>query len=215
MAKASVSGRRPRKTQPATAAISRQPLSPYLFLNPLGSFSDFTAGCLRRVYNGRANTAEEFGRLKLHPINPPAAGQPWMPRCRYTVLLPAAAADEYLDPRRLLASFDASALAWKTSLVAYATFRFPSAARLHVMFEEVRAVAKHLVETRGTPAIVVQHVPAAAGSRNSPHCHLLVPVRTLGGIGDGWGVYDEVLETDQGQQLIWDTWQRVRASIRR
>lgn len=213
MAKASASRRRATKTLVATAPMSRQPLSPYLFLNPLGSFPNFTAGCLRRIYNGRTNSAEEFGRLKLHPMDPPAAGQPWTPRCRYTVLLPAAAADEYLDPRRLMASFDASALAWKTSLVAYATFRFPSAARLHVMFEEVRAVAKRLVETRGTPALVVQHVPGAAGSRNSPHCHLVVPVRTLGGIGDGWGAYDDVLETDQGQRLIWETWQRVRASI--
>lgn len=212
MAEASTSRRRGSKARRTTAPVSRQPLSPYLFLNPLGSFPDFTAGCLRRVYNGRTNSAEEFGRLKLHPINPPASGQPWTPRCRYTVLLPAAAADEYSDPRRLLASFDAAALGWKTALVAYATFRFPSLGRLHVMFEEVRAVARLLVETRGTPAMVVQHVPGAAGSRNSPHCHLLVPVRTLGGIGDGWGAYDEVLETDQGQQLIWDAWQTVRSS---
>lgn len=205
--------RRPRKSRaisPAAPAPARQPLSPYLYLNPLGAFPNFTAGCLRRRYNGRTNTAEEFGRLKLHPINPPPAGQAWVSPCRHTVLLPPAAADEFLDPQRLLASFDAATVEWKPSLVAYATFRFPDAARLHVMFEEVRAVAKELVKRRGAPALIVQHVPAAAGSRNSPHCHLLIPVRTLGGVGDGWGPYDEILEHDEGQKLIWDTWNEVR-----
>jgi hypothetical protein len=126
------------------------------------------------------------------------------------VLLPPAAADELLDPQRLLASFDAAAVEWKPALLAYATFRFPNAARLHVMFEEVRAVAKELVKARGAPAVVIQHVPAAAGSRNSPHCHLLMPVRALSGVGAGWGPYDEVLEHDEGQKLIWDAWNAVK-----
>ncbi|HEX9965516.1 MAG TPA: hypothetical protein VGB04_11100 [Allosphingosinicella sp.] len=207
-----------RPAQPATkrpspaakAKTARPGLSPHLFLNPLGNFSNgsssFSFGVLRPQFNGRQNTAEEFGRLKLHPVNAPAPGQKFSPTCRFDVLLPTPAPDEWLDPQRLLAAFDSSALKWKNGILAYATFRFERAPRLHSMFEEVRRFAAERLLPRQVAVIIMQHAPHLVGSRNLPHCHLLVPIREITAFSGGFGAYDELLMRDEAQQLIWDNW---------
>lgn len=190
----------------------RPTLSPYLYLNPLGSYPNFTWGVLRRKFgpDGRENTAEEFGRLKLHPVNPPAAGAAWRSPCRWMVLLPEDASDSLWDPQRLLASFDANAVPWVPEILAYITVRFESP-RLHVVWDRVQRWARESLVSRGLPVVGVLHVPAEVGSPNLPHIHLLVPVRTLGATGHGWGVYDQEMSHDEGQELTWRSWTEFNA----
>jgi hypothetical protein len=157
---------------------------------------------LRRHYNGRTNTAEEFGRLKLHPVEPPPPGAAFKPTChRWTVILPPEAPDELADPQRLLASFDAAALPWKNGLLTYATIRYPSATRLNVAYEDARQAARKFALARLTPIVLVFHTPHVVGSSNPPHCHFLILPRILRA---WWGPYDDALIEDAGQKLLFE-----------
>lgn len=207
MSKIAKAGRRPasqkpRKVQPAH--VARALLSPYLFLNPLGSYPNFTFGVLRRQYNGKTNSAAEFARLKLHPVSMPAASAPFAPTAaRWECLIPPGAGDEYLDPERLFESYDANALPFRTGLLAYITFRFPHLDRLHAAFEQVRAYARaKLVLERQLPVLAIQHAPHLVGSPNAHHVHLLVLARTFCGLG--WGTANDLLTSDEGQRAAYD-----------
>ena len=178
-------------------------LSPHLYLNPLGNYPNFTFGVLRREFRGRRNTTLEFARLKLHPIDAPAPGAPFSPTAaRWEVLLPPKASDEYRDPEFLFSSFDSHPLETRNGLLTYITFRFPDVDRLHVAFEKVRAFARaRLVLERQLPLLAVQHAPHLMGSPNPHHLHLLLLPRVLSGLG--WGIPNDLLTSDQGQEAVY------------
>ena len=200
-----------RKSKAAKAAASKAgaagvpwALSPHLYLNPLGNYPNFTFGVLRREFRGRQNSVLEFARLKLHPINLPAPGAPFSPTAaRWEVLLPPKAGDEYRDPQFLFSSFDKHPLETRNGILSYITFRFPDVDRLHVAFEKVRAFARaKFVLERQLPLLAVQHAPHLMGSPNPHHVHVLLLPRVLSGLG--WGMPNDLLTSDQGQQAVYD-----------
>jgi hypothetical protein len=182
--------------------------SEFLFLNPLGNWPHYAFGVLRRrTAKGKVNTATDFGRAKLHPVDPPPASAPFRPTAaRWECLIPPRAPDALLDPSHLLTTYDAQGLEWRRSLLTYVTLRFPDEDRLHAAFEAVRAWAMtEFVEQHGAPVLLIQHAPHLVGSPRPHHVHCLVIPRMATGLG--WGAYcDDALTEDGAQKTIYDSW---------
>jgi hypothetical protein len=189
------------------------PWSEHLFLNPLGNWPDYAFGVLRRrTAKGKVNTATDFGRAKLHPIDQPSASAPFRPTAaRWECLIPSRAPDAFLDPHHLLTTYDAQSLEWRRSLLTYVTHRFPNEDRLHAAFESVRAWAiMEFVEQHGAPVLLIQHAPHLVGSPRPHHVHCLVLPRVATGLG--WGAYcDDALTEDGAQKTIYDSWVAYRS----
>jgi len=201
-------GAAPGEAAKARKQRSASAWSEHLFLNPLGNWPSYSFGVLRRSYRGRKNTAAEFGRLKLHPVDPPPPSCPFHPTAvRWETLLPPKAQDGLLNPQQLLETFDAQSLEWRTGLLIYITIRFPGEDRLHAAYEMVRAwVRSEFVDgERQLPAILIQHAPHLVGSSNPHHVHLLLFPRTVSGLG--WAAYcEDALTEDHAQKTIYDSW---------
>lgn len=158
-------------------------------------------GVLRPVYRGWTNTAIQFGRTKIQPVDPLSA-DPWeVTAARAEVLLPPGADDRYLSPRVLLEAVDEPEREPKPSLLAYVTITYPTQ-RLHEQWEDVRLVIAAIVRSHGCPALLVQHAPHLARSNNPHHCHALLVPRRLTSLGFAGPV--SAFAGDKGRQVIVD-----------
>jgi len=204
--------RKGRKTaaSPKTGVNEADPQS-WLYLNPLGSpSSGLIFGVLRRIYQGRTNTAVEFGRRKLQPIQPlgDAAASPWPVTAEHSdVVLPPTATGMSHDPETLLRLADACAVDHMQALLVYLTLPFLAGESIPAGWERCRAfVRENFARDRHLAALLVCHAPGRAGSPRPPHCHALIIPRRIEALGIGHGVYDRELVHDQGQALVEALW---------
>lgn len=151
-------------------------------------------GTLRPEHRGRANSAAIFAAAKLL-IDVDVADQPW--RCgayRHEVILPRDADDRYTCPKVLFAEIDAVHVPGGKALLSYVTLTW-TPARLHHAWRLAHTLASELVEQFSIPALVVQHVPGLVANTATPHCHIVLGIRTLTGIG--WGGHVAALNGDR------------------
>jgi hypothetical protein len=206
MARRASKSRRPAVGAAVRAKAGLQPWNPLMFLNPLGKYRGFSFGVLRTSYAGKANSASEFVKAKLHPVSPPASSAAWAPTAhRWEVLLPAAGGDELLDPRRLIDLYEATALPWRQGLLTTVKLTFGEADRLHVSYERGRAWLSSLVRSRGLPGLIIQHCPHAAGlDYRRHHLHIVIIPRRLDLAG--FSTCDDDLTSDAGQRVLYASW---------
>jgi hypothetical protein len=158
-------------------------------------------GTLRPEHRGHINSATAFAAAKLL-IDVDASDQPWRSRAyRHEVLLPRDADDRFTCPKALFTDVDAAHVPTGKALLSYITLTW-TPARLHRAWWLAHTLAAELVDTHAVPALVVQHVPGLVANTATPHCHILLGVRSLTGIG--WGGYVAALTGDR-------VWPMVRA----
>ncbi|MBM7406234.1 MULTISPECIES: hypothetical protein [Sphingomonas] len=158
-------------------------------------------GTLRPLHRERANSAAEFAAAKLL-IDVDAADQPWRSNAyRHEVILPRDADNRFTCPKVLFTDIDAAYVAGAKALLTYVTLTW-TPARLHRAWRLAHTLTTELVDEFSVPALVVQHVPGLVANTATPHCHILLGVRTLTGIG--WGGHVAALNGDR-------VWPMVRA----
>lgn len=156
-------------------------------------------GTLRPEHRGRANSAAEFAAAKLL-IDVDVADQPWRSRAyRHEVLLPCGADDRFSCHKVLFTDIDVAHVPASKALLTYVTLTW-TPARLHQAWRLAHTLAAELVDEFCVPALVVQHVPGLVANTATPHCHLLLGVRTLTGIG--WGGHVAALSGDKVWPLM-------------
>lgn len=97
----------------------------------------------------------------------------------------------------------------RTPLLGYATITDPEACRIHVFREELRGVARDLVEVYGGPVTAVIHAPGRGGSGNPLHKHLCIsPLAEDGPLGFSTRI--AAFCGDKGRQVILDAWRARR-----
>lgn len=167
-------------------------------------------GTLRPEHRGRANSAAEFAAAKLL-IDVDAADQPWRPRAyRHEVLLPRDADDRFTCPKVLFTDIDTAHVPAGKALLTYVTLTW-TPARLHHAWRLAHTLAAELVDEFSAPALVVQHVPGLVANTATPHCHVLLGVRTLTGIG--WGGYVAALNGDRVWPMVRSRFDALLATL--
>lgn len=157
---------------------------PALFLDGAGKRVDYRYGVYRARYSGRSQTTAALVAAKLGIADADATR--WDSPRLHDVLLPAAAPDHLRTPRALCRAYEDSRLDRQQDLAAVVTLYMPGLATRHAGFELARAWAyAEFVRARSCAVVVVLHDPRAAGIRQDPHAHLVVPVRELGPAGFG------------------------------
>jgi hypothetical protein len=209
MARNTSKSRRPAARAAVPAKTELQPWNPLMFLNPLGTYPDFSFGVLRASYAGKENSASDFVKAKLHPVSMPAPGAAWAPTAhRWEVLLPRDGGDDLVEPRRLIELFEATALPWRQGLLTTAKLTFGDRDRLHVSYERGRAWLRSLVRSRGLPGLIIQHCPHEAGLDYARHhLHVLIIPRRLDLAG--FSACDDELTSDAGQRVLYDSWAKL------
>lgn len=199
-----------RRKQPAAAiAPATDPLD-WLYTNPAGpSEAGLTFGVLRKTYNGRENSAREFGWRKCHvgPNYADADPLAWSPNVeRVEVILPARADDMLADPALLLGHMDANAAENEKALLIYVTLPLGDVDRIHVGWERARAFARRLATERNLASVLALHAPGVVNAPFGLHAHCLVIPRAITGLGIRHGIYDEELTHDGGQAIVEAMW---------
>lgn len=199
-----------RRKQPAAAiAPATDPLD-WLYTNPAGpSEAGLTFGVLRKTYNGRENSAYEFGWRKCHvgPRYNAADMSGWSPNVeKVEAILPARADDMLADPAVLLGQMDANAAECEKALLIYITLPLGDVDRIHVGWERVRAFARRLATERNLASVLALHAPGVVNARFGLHAHCLVIPRSITGLGIRHGIYDEDMTHDAGQTIIEAMW---------
>ena len=158
---------------------------------------------LRAWYDGdgqRGGIAETVLK-KLKPGDDPHFGL----ATKYEVLLPASAPSEYMSVALLLERYDAVLPQFGVHAFAQITVDLSTDEPLHVFYERVRRYA-HTFTAQGLAVVLVLHVPSAALSANLPHCHLIIPARSL--TAHGFGAAATLLCSDVGNAQAWEAWQQ-------
>ena len=179
---------------------------PYMYLLPSpDGGQDWVSGVLRRTYNEHTNDAVDFVRSKLHPIDPPAPGQPWKPTAvRSEVLLPpGGVSDHFLDPKTLISRYAEQLLSWQTSLLSVVKITLDSTT-LNEPWSLVRAwTNQSICRARGLPVILVQHAPFLAGVEDAAsHLHVMILSRRMAA-GSSFGGLDFELTCDEGHPPLY------------
>lgn len=163
-------------------------------------------GILQACYRGHVNSAASFVGAKLRPswsADPHAVTAAWS-----ETLAPASVDDGFTDPMLLATRIDrelARDADGEAPLLAYATLTDPAACRIHVFREELRSVARGIVDAYGGPVICVIHAPGRKGSGAMMHGHLCIcPVTTDGPLG--FGKWIAPFCTLKGRQIVLDAW---------
>lgn len=167
-------------------------------------------GVLRASYGGHANSASAFLAAKYRvswSADPNAATSAWV-----ETLAPADADDSFADAVLFAARIDRELgrdAEGRTPLLGYATITDPEACRIHVFREELRGVARDLVDVYGGPVTAVIHAPGRAGSGNPLHGHLCIsPLAVDGPLGFSTRI--AAFCGDKGRQVILDAWRGRR-----
>ncbi|MBA2933043.1 hypothetical protein HZF05_02925 [Sphingomonas sp. CGMCC 1.13654] len=170
-------------------------------------------GVLRSRYREYDNSASAFVAAKLRPSWSPdlqAVTAAWA-----ETLAPVGVDDSFADAVLLAARIDreiARDAAGATPLLGYATITDPDASRLHVFREELRGVARELVEAHGGAVVAVVHAPARAGSGNPLHGHLCLSTLAIDG-RLGFSTRITPFCSDRGREVIRTAWQRRRRLV--
>lgn len=189
----------------------RDPANPHSWLSlvgdPPGSKGLWVMwGVLRASYLGIENSASAFVGAKLRPswsADPNAITAAWA-----ETLAPADADDSLADPMLLAARIDreiARDAEGTTALLGYATITDPEATRIHVFREELRAVARELVEAHGCAVIATIHAPGRAGNGNPMHGHLCLSPYVIDG-PLGFSKRIPAFCDERGRQVVLDAW---------
>jgi hypothetical protein len=179
---------------------------PYFYLLPTpDADGTWQSGVLRRTYNGRTNDVVEFTRSKLHPVDPPPAGNPWKPTAaRAEVLLPpGGTSDLFLDPQTLVERYAEQLLPWQTSLLSLVKITL-DLATLNEPWQIVHSWAvSSICRKRGLPVILVQHAPFLAGVEGArAHLHALILCRRTAA-GSNFAGLDFELTCDEGHPPLY------------
>ena len=170
-------------------------------------------GVLRARHGDFRPTASSFVSAKLKTSwsdDPNAITAAWV-----ETLAPADADDSFADAMLLGARIDREIghdAEGKTPLLGYATVTCPETTCLHVFREELRSVARYLVETYGGPVIAVIHAPGRVGIGNPVHGHLCLSPYTVDG-PLGFSTRIAPFCGDKGRQIIVDAWRNRRRFI--
>jgi hypothetical protein len=203
-----------KRPKPAPRNRTSRTWSPFMFLDPQGSFPGWRYGVLRREYAQIRNDLGEFVRRKLHPVNAPPPGQKWAPTAaRAEILLPPGGVpDHLLDPQALVELYQAQLLDWQTGLLCVITLKSEHRT-LNERWEAARQFAvRSFCRDRGLPVILALHVPSLAGVEGAmPHVHLMAPTRRLlPGLGV-FGALDREVSSDAGQLPLYQEYRSLGA----
>jgi hypothetical protein len=187
------------------------PANPHSWLRLLGDPAGSAGtrimwGVLCARYRGVENSAAAFVAAKLRPSwseDRNAVTAAWA-----ETLAPADADDSIADAVLLAARIDreiARDAAGATPLLGYATITDPEASRIHVFREELRAVARGLVDAHGCAVTAVVHAPGRVGSGNPLHGHLCLTSQVVDG-PLGFSKRIAAFCGDGGRKVILDAW---------
>ena len=167
-------------------------------------------GILQSRYRGHDNSAASFVAAKLRPswsADPHAATAAWA-----ETLAPPDADDSFADATLLAARIDreiARNASGEAPLLAYATITDPEACRVHAFREELRSVARSIVDSHGGPVIAVVHAPGRAGNGNPVHGHLCIAPFVVDG-PLGFSTRISAFCSGKGRAVIIDAWANRR-----
>ncbi len=172
-----------------------------LFHDGAGKVAGTTYGVLRTSYNGAINTASGYVASKLAVVNPAATN--WQVSRRYDVVMPQGAPDMWWQPQALWRAYDEAVLGHQRDLIIALTCYVDDGFPIHAGWEQARAwVREALVEQRHLAAMMILHLPSAAGSANAPHVHILASARQA--LGWGFGGFAKETNDDGVRQLAED-----------
>ena len=205
----------PRTSMVINAKRTYSPSNPHTHLVLIGDpggagGTRLMFGCLRPSFRGFSNSAAAFALTKIMVDTAPDT-PPWtQTAARTEVLLPPGACDRFLDPKTLMETADADRPAKINALLSYFTFSF-DCDRLHEAYELVRTFMREcIVDPFGVAALLVQHAPHRAGSRNQPHVHAKIPgPRRLTSLGFGEPITEFM--NDKAHPMIRDAFLQFQA----
>lgn len=188
------------KAKPLAATDPNHPES-WLYLL---SENTLTFGVLRSTFKDRTNSAVEFGRRKLQPVQPPPTEPDGITAERVDVILPDGAEDQFAKPLPFLEGCDEMQV--NPSILVYLTIPTPDVDRMHHAWEKGRAFARILADERGLATLLIQHSPGRVSSLNHPHLHLLICPRKTAKAGLRYGGLDNELLYNDGARVLVERW---------
>ncbi|MCZ4266039.1 hypothetical protein O4G73_13105 [Erythrobacter sp. G21629-S1] len=194
------------KSKTLTATDPNHPES-WLYLL---SENTLTFGVLRSTFKDRTNSAVEFGRRKLQPVQPPPTEPDAVTAERVDVILPDDAEDQFAKPLPFLEGCDKMQV--NPGILVYLTIPTPDVDRMHHAWEKGRAFARILAEERGLATLLIQHAPGRISSANQPHLHLLICPRKTTRAGLCFGALDKELLFNDGARALVERWAKFTES---
>jgi len=188
------------KAKPMAATDPNHPES-WLYLL---SENTLTFGVLRSTFKDRTNSAVEFGRRKLQPVQPPPTEPDGITAERVDVILPDGAEDQFARPLPFLEGCDEMQV--NPGILVYLTIPTPDVDRMHHAWEKGRAFARILADERGLATLLIQHSPGRVSSLNHPHLHLLICPRKTAKAGLRYGGLDNELLYNDGARVLVERW---------
>lgn len=196
--------------------LSPNDLQDMLINDPRGqSHPDFSFGILKSQLRGRINSAVDFARGKLQPRRPTSEeeekARPFWAKTAadWQVILAPGVSDDFQNPELLFGRFQAQCGERAKALLVCTTLRYGDATNTHDAMLDGVLLAGWLARHRALSTLIIQHVPALAGSPNPMHLHLL----TICGAMHTplcFGAPDLELSRDSGQQVVFDLWMRLK-----
>ena len=188
------------KAKPMAATDPNHPES-WLYLL---SENTLTFGVLRSTFKDRTNSAVEFGRRKLQPVQPPPTEPDGITAERVDVILPDGAEDQFARSLPFLEGCDEMQV--NPGILVYLTIPTPDVDRMHHAWEKGRAFARILADERGLATLLIQHAPGRISSPNQPHLHLLICPRRTAKAGLRYGGLDNELLYNDGARVLVERW---------
>ena len=168
------------------------------------SENTLTFGVLRSTFKDRTNSAVEFGRRKLQPVQPPPTEPDAITAERVDVILPEGAEDQFATSLPFLEGCDEMQV--NPAILVYLTIPTPDVDRMHHAWEEGRAFARILADERGLATLLIQHAPGRISSPNQPHLHLLICPRRTAKAGLRYGGLENELLYKDGARVLVERW---------
>ena len=168
------------------------------------SENTLTFGVLRSTFKDRTNSAVEFGRRKLQPVQPPPTEPDAITAERVDVILPEGAEDQFATSLPFLEGCDETQV--NPAILVYLTIPTPDVDRMHHAWEKGRAFARILADERGLATLLIQHAPGRISSPNQPHLHLLICPRRTAKAGLRYGGLDNELLYNDGARVLVERW---------
>lgn len=168
------------------------------------SENTLTFGVLRSTFKDRTNSAVEFGRRKLQPVQPPPTEPDAITAERVDVILPEGAEDQFATSLPFLEGCDEMQV--NPAILVYLTIPTPDVDRMHHAWETGRAFARILADERGLATLLIQHAPGRISSPNQPHLHLLICPRKTAKAGLRYGGLDNELLYNDGARVLVERW---------
>ncbi len=168
------------------------------------SENTLTFGVLRSTFKDRTNSAVEFGRRKLQPVQPPPTEPDAITAERVDVILPEGAEDQFATSLPFLEGCDEMQV--NPAILVYLTIPTPDVDRMHHAWEKGRAFARILADERGLATLLIQHAPGRISSPNQPHLHLLICPRRTAKAGLRYGGLDNELLYNDGARVLAERW---------